>query len=570
MNNKKTSTFRQTWLRALWAARLFSKSDAGPKARVLAAALLTLMLGVNGLNVLSSYVSRNFMSAIAAQNMPGFIHHAILWIAVFAGSTIIAVIFRFAEERLGLLWREWLTRRTVTHYLDARTYLHLHATGGITNPDQRVAEDIRTFTTMTLSFVLMLLNATLTVVAFVGVLWTISWHLLCVAVGYAVIGSILTIFFGRPLMRLNYSQFDKEANFRADLIHVGDHADSIALQGWEDHLGKRLQRRVDDLVANFRRIIGINRNLGFFTTGYNHLIQIIPILIVAPMFIHGKFEFGVIAQSAMAFAALTGAFSLIVTQFQSISSYASVVTRLSEMTEMFDKAREDHSSGIQTTTVRDSITFNGLSVRDAENESAQIRDLTYTIPHGSRVLVNGGKNGAKENLFRATAGLHTLGNGRIGLPADTGAVAFLPDHPYLPPGTLRELLNRRDGSLSDKEVEHVLSLLNAEGVVSKAGGLDCEQPWGELLSLEEKQLVAVARVLLNQPRFVLLRKLGSTLDVTTHKRVLDLLTKQKITYVSIGNGEESPADYDVLIGLGDDGSWKATPLNKPPTSQTAT
>ena len=72
----------------------------------------------------------------------------------------------------------------------------------------------------------------------------------------------------------------------------------------------------------------MNRNLGFFTTGYNYLIQIIPALIVAPLFIRGEVEFGVITQSAMAFAQLLGAFSLIVNQFQSISSFAAVIARL--------------------------------------------------------------------------------------------------------------------------------------------------------------------------------------------------------------------------------------------------
>ena len=97
-----------------------------------------------------------------------------------------------------------------------------------------------------------------------------------VAVGYAVLGSLLAILLGRPLVGLNYRQLDREANFRSALIHVHEHAESVALMRREGRLTARLLRRLDDLVDNFRRITSVNRNLGFFTTGYNYLIQIIP------------------------------------------------------------------------------------------------------------------------------------------------------------------------------------------------------------------------------------------------------------------------------------------------------
>jgi len=139
---------------------------------------------------------------------------------------------------------------------------------------------------------------------------------------------------GRPLIRLNYDQLDKEASFRSGLIHVRDNADAIMLAREEDLQSAQLLVRLDDLVGNFRKITSINRNVGFFTTGYNWMIQIIPALIIAPAFIAGKIEFGVITQSAIAFSTPVAAFSLIVTQFQSLSSFAAVVARLSALAEV--------------------------------------------------------------------------------------------------------------------------------------------------------------------------------------------------------------------------------------------
>jgi putative ATP-binding cassette transporter len=211
----------------------------------------------------------------------------------------------------------------VGQYIDRGIYLHMSQEGAVSNPDQRITEDIRQLTTTTLSFVLMVINGTLTVLSFSGVLWTISPKLFLIAVLYAVAGSALTIWLGRPLIKLNYRQADCEANFRSELIWTHDHANEIAREGNQATTRDRLLARVDDVVGNLRRVISINRNLNFFTSGYNYLIQLIPILIVAPLFIRREVEFGVIGQATMAFATLLGAFSLVITQFQAISAYAS-------------------------------------------------------------------------------------------------------------------------------------------------------------------------------------------------------------------------------------------------------
>src|SRR6516165_3449227 len=314
------------------AVRDFMTSEVRWRACGLFALLIAFALTLNGLNVVNSYVGRDFITAISHRDWTGFIRQAVRYVGVFAGSTAVAVLYRFTEERLGLFWRVWLTRRIVRRYLADRTYLHLKESATIENPDQRIADDVRAFTSTTLSFTLMFMNGALAVLSFSGVLWTISPFLFGVAIGYAVLSTLATIYLGRPLIGLNYRQLDREANFRSDLIHVGENAESAALLRHEGRLTARLLRRIDGFVDNFRRITSVNRNLNFFTNGYNFLIPIIPMLIVAPLFIRGKAEFGVITQSAMAFALVVGGFSVIVNQFQSISSFAAVIARLSALT----------------------------------------------------------------------------------------------------------------------------------------------------------------------------------------------------------------------------------------------
>jgi vitamin B12/bleomycin/antimicrobial peptide transport system ATP-binding/permease protein len=324
---------KTTAIRFVRAVRTFAQSEVGWKAKLIFAALVLLLCAANALNVINSYVGRNFMTAIADRDMSGFVRQAFVYVGVFAALTLVAVIARFGEERLGLLWRDTMTRGILRRYFADGTYQRLNASGTIANPDQRISEDVRAFTVTTLSFALMALNSVFTIVAFSGVLWTISPLLFGVAVLYAAIGSLFTFVFGRPLIKLNYDQLDKEASFRSQLIDVRNNAEAIMAARDEGSQMTQLLSRLDDLVANFRTIASINRNVGFFTTGYNWMIQIIPALIIAPAFIERKIEFGVITQSAVAFTTLVAAFSLIVTQFQSLSSYAAVVARLSALVE---------------------------------------------------------------------------------------------------------------------------------------------------------------------------------------------------------------------------------------------
>jgi putative ATP-binding cassette transporter len=314
------------------------------------AAILALLLAANGLNVANSFVNRNLMSAIAARHVAEFVRQAQFTLTVFAGSTIVAVLARFAEERLGLLWREFVTERCVAAYMVNGTYNRLAMSGELANPDQRIAEDTRTFTATTLSFALMTINSAFTILSFSGVLWSISPLLYVISVVYAALGSYLTIKLARPLVKLNSDQLDREASFRSALIHVRDNAESIMLRSEGDREVARLRERLGALAENFRRVTAVNRNVGFFSTGYNWLIQLIPILIIAPAFMRGEIEFGVITQSAMVFTTLVAAFSLVVTQFQSLSSYAAVVSRLGSLLDAFESQAPAPGSGSASST----------------------------------------------------------------------------------------------------------------------------------------------------------------------------------------------------------------------------
>ncbi|PQJ96377.1 ABC transporter [Chromatium okenii] len=551
---------RAVWNRFFQMLADLNRSEVGGKARMLFVLLIIFMFSINGLNVLNSYVNRDFMTAIEHQNMDSFVFYALLYLGVIAVATVVAVLYRYAEERLALLWRKWLTQHAIDRYLSDRTYFRLHSNETLSNPDQRISEDIRALTATTLSFTLMFLNASFTVVAFSGVLWSISPLLFLVAVTYAILGSLLAIYLGKPLVKLNYDQLDREANFRSRLVHVRENAESVALLRREGRLKARLRDRLDDLTANFQHIIVINRNLGFFTTGYNYLIQLIPAFIVAPLFITGHADFGVITQSAVAFAHLLGAFSLIITQFQSISAYTAVVSRLNALRDAMKEPRLSSSPTVEFSPAGGSVAFEQLTLYSPRDGHSLVQDLSLSIPAGVCLLVRSTSESAEKALFRATADLWSHGKGRILHPGHD-EIFFLPERPYLPPGTLREVLLRtgQERGVPDWRICDSLASLNLEHALVKAGGLDVEQNWSDLLSLGEQQRLAFARVLLAAPQFVFLDHPSRSLSECAVGELLNLLRHHDITYLTLGDVADDPRFYDRLLTIADDGSWQLRP-----------
>ena len=555
MSEQPVAFDRVTGRRFVRAVKYFLTSEVRWQARGLFALLFAFAFAINGLNVLNSYVGRDFMTAIAHRDQAGFIRQAVLYVGVFALSTAIVVVYRFTEERLGLFWRVWLTRRIIGQYFSDRTYLHLKEAATVENPDQRIAEDVRTFTATTLSFTLMFMNGALAVLSFSGVLWTISPFLFGVALGYAVIGTLATIYLGRPLIGLNYRQSDREATFRSDLIHVRENAESIALLRREGRLTARLLQRIEDLADNFRRIVAVNRNLSFFTTGYNYLIQIIPMLIVAPLFIRGKVEFGVITQSAMAFTTLLGAFSLIINQFQSISSFAAVIARLSALVGAVEKGPPSGRTGVALVRDDGRIAYEGLTLNSPEGGHEVLKKLTADIPRGTRVLIIGPNEAARMALFRATAGIWPAGVGTLVRPP-LEEIFFLPQRPYLPPRTLRDLLlTGQEQVMTDDEITAALHEAGLDSLPARAGGLDSEHDWPTMLSVAEQQLLALTRVTLARPAFAMLDRVTAVLKPAQVRQALRRFDENSITYITFAEDAESLELYDALLEIDADGAW---------------
>ncbi len=268
---------------------------------VLLAIVLLLSIAVTGINVGFSYIGNFFTNALVSKDQA----RAYLFVGVyFAGFLLgipIVALYGYMQSYLGLRWRAWLTDHFLGTYFQGRTYYDIEITATIDNPDQRISEDIRNFTRVTLSFLLILLGSFMDVVSFAGILWAKSRLLVGVVLAYSLIGTLLTMLMGRRLVRLNYDQLRYEADFRYALVHVRDNAESIAFYRGEVQEVQRIRSRFGQVLRNYNLLIGWQRNLSFFTTAYRYLPVVLPYLVLFPQYFSGKIQFGDMTQANFAF-----------------------------------------------------------------------------------------------------------------------------------------------------------------------------------------------------------------------------------------------------------------------------
>jgi vitamin B12/bleomycin/antimicrobial peptide transport system ATP-binding/permease protein len=553
----------RTWSRFVRISKPYFTSDSRRQALGLLAALFVLLLTTSGLNVGISYVGRYFMTALADRQAHQVYVFALMYLGIFAAAAAVGAFSRYFELLLGLRWREWLTQRIVRQYLASQAYFRVNAQTEVDNPDERISEDIRSFTSTALSFVIMTTNAVITVAAFAGVLWSITPWLVAAGVLYPLAGTALIVFMGRRLVALNNLQLKKEADFRFELVHVRTHAESVALVQSEQKAEARLGGRLDALIANYLAIIKILRNLAFIQGGYNYLDQLIPVLIVAPLYLRGEVEFGVVTQAAMVFSQIFNAFSLIAEKFQDLSAFAAVVGRVGALEEAIGEAAESTGQPIHVAEAEAPVAYQQVTLRGPKDDRLLVQDLSLEVPRGRRVLLTGPNGAGKSALCRATAGLWAKGNGRICRPVGQ-RVMFLPEQPYMAPGTLRDqfLPAARDGAVSDEQILDALRKVHLETLTRQVGGLNVEQDWETTLSLGERQLIAFARLLLAEPEFAFLDGAASALNEARRTEVYQLLARTGISYISVGDRQPSfLGSHDTLLELRSDGSWSAGPIN---------
>jgi vitamin B12/bleomycin/antimicrobial peptide transport system ATP-binding/permease protein len=517
--------------------------------------LLFLSFIVSSLNVILSYIFRFIDNALTAKppNQPLF------WqiIGVYAVTLVIAVPiivgYIYIRKKLALFWREWLTNTFLDGYFKDRAYYELDSNSANTvfdNPDQRITQDIKSFTETVLDLMLDILSSILDLIAFTGILFSISRELTFGLLGYAGLGTAIAVAIGTRLIKLNFDQLRKEGDFRYGMVHVRNNAESIAFYRGEGLERHQVEGRLGKVIDIVNRLIIWVSMLNVFQYGYRYFARLVPYLIIAPIFFANKIDFGAISQGIFAFQMVLDALSIIPNRIDTISLFAASIERLGMLFERFrNKGLQESIAGQEQIQNHLSTHFkaNQLTLRTPSSEQTLFQNLSFDLESPQSMLVVGTSGSGKSSLLRAIAGLWRNGSGSIESP-DLQEVLFLPQKPYMLLGTLREQLiypNLRQ-NITDKEIQEALVLVNLEDLSERMGGLDAEKDWPAVLSMGEQQRLAFARIFLSQPKYVILDEATSALDVANERRLYEQLKSLGATFISVGH-RPSLRDYHQIV-----------------------
>ena len=553
---------RQAW-RLAWP---YWKSEEKWSAIALLGAIVALNLFNVWLNVRFNYWNNDFYNALQQYQWREFWRQFAIFGAIALASILTGVYSFYLRGILHIRWRRWLTNRFLRDWMKDQSYYRMQFDQTTTdNPDQRISEDLDRFATITLALSLGLLSAVVTLVSFLSILWTLSGaltiplgggvsidipgYMVFAALIYAAAGTMLTRWIGRPLIRLNFDQQRYEADFRFSMVRLRENAENVAFYGGEARELDTFQTRFARVIANWWGIIKRRKKLAWFTYGYDQIAIVFPFLVAAPRYFNKVIQLGGLMQIASAFRQVQESLSFIISSYTEIAEYQAVVQRLSGFRGRMNEIEAQRQSPQPIEIERGGT---GLDVEALDLNLPDGRllrpDIALAAGPGSPLLVTGPSGSGKSTLLRAIAGLWPFGRGRIRITESRSL--FLPQRPYLPLGTLAEILVYPHAA-TDFPRDKLAEALRAVGLPQLVDRLDEDGNWALRLSIGEQQRLAFARVLLARPEIVFLDEATSALDEAAEMSLYRLLREApwRPTIVSVGHHGTLRRFHDTVVDL---------------------
>ncbi len=492
---------------------------------------------------------KEFWDNVQNYNLDGFI--AGLWLFVFLATLhVCTYVYRaYVISALIIRWRKWLTEHYLARYLRDGNYYSVQLTDKKTdNPDQRIADDLNQFVSLTITLTISIITDISMLVTFGVILWGLSkavsfsvmgvdinlpdGYLFYLALIYAVLGTLITFLMGRPLVLLNFRQQRFEADFRFSLIRLRENAESVAIYKGEKEENKRFNSLFFDVVANYVNLIKKTKDLGFFTLGYMQTAVIFPILISAPMYFSKLLTIGDLMQINSAFGKVLDSLSTLISNFSSLAEWKAVIDRLSLFEASMKSAEHLQKPQVQTSEI---VGVKDLSIYKPDG-TMLVCNLTLQLAKGDSLLIQGHSGCGKSTLLRTMAGIWPYAKGQIFLDAKK-KILFLSQKPYMPLGTLRSGI-LYPNSLSDVN-EKIDTYLEKVGLSYLKKSLDVIDDYSHILSLGEQQRIAFLRVLLLKPDVVFLDEVTSALDEDNELLLYRMIKEELKDTIIISVGHRS-------------------------------
>jgi putative ATP-binding cassette transporter len=480
--------------------------------------------------------SKFFFDALQYKNEHRILLSIYLVLGLALVSALTGALLQQVRMRFQLRWREWMTKTLVRRWMERRRFYQLSILDLVDNPEARIAEDGRLAIELFVDFTAGVTNAALTAASFVSVLWFIGGSLTLFGVeipGYLVIAAVLysgitsfgVLLIGRPLVARVERKAAAEADFRYELTRTRENAETIALIGGDEDERVKLAASFDTLALRWLKVIGSQTRMMLLSGGNNVLAPVIPLLLGAPKYLAGELSLGDLMQAAAAFAQVQNALNWLSDNSLRLADWFASARRVAALDAAYTRldtlAEGPGGHAIDLGFSDDGALYlRGLSIAQHDGK-VMLADAEVRILPGEKVLVKGDSGTGKSTLIRAMAGLWPWGSGQILRPRDA-RIAFMPQRPYIPLGTLRHALDYPHDAMpiAPGRTEQMLRACGLDHFIER---LDDEDHWSGILSGGEQQRLAFARVLLKRPDIIIMDEPTSALDELSQTRMMELL-----------------------------------------------
>ncbi len=539
--------------------RAILASPVGKRVIVLTAALVVAILITSYGQVILNDWNQPFYDALTRRDLNEFLYQLGVYFVIVSFLLVLDVSQRWITETFKFRLREGLTRDLLKLWMAPRRAFWLATSGnqlGV-NPDQRISEDAEKLCNISADLSIGLFRASVLLVSFSGVLWTVSddftfrvggtdyavpGFMLWAAIAYAIVGSLLSYFVGRGLISRNADRYAREADLRFSLVRISEHVDGIALAAGEADERRRVEMHVSNVMLAMRRLVRGLTNLTWVTAGFGWISGIAPTLIAAPLYFTGKTSFGGMMLAAAAFIQAQGSLRWFVDNFGAIADWRATLLRVANFRAalLATESNEEVGSRIEYVDGEPgAMAFEKLEV-DSPVGRERFREQHVVIRAGEHVLICGTPGEGKTPLFRALSGLWPWGSGRIVRPRGESFMYVPRGTPYLPRGTLREVLAYP--LLTDRFDDHAyVQALEHTGLARYGKSLDSTQRWDRELREDDQMALALARVALHAPDWVVFDDTFSTMEDETLERFIDLFKNElkRTTIIHIGRSTQA-------------------------------
>ncbi|ANL42637.1 MULTISPECIES: ABC transporter ATP-binding protein/permease [Rhizobium] len=539
----------------------FWNSQVRGKVLFLATVLiLVILLTAYGQVILNEW-NAPFYDSLERRDLGEFFHQLEIFAMIAGTLLLLNVLQAWLNQMTALYMREGLSRDLVDQWLKRKRALRLASSGLIgVNPDQRLHEDSRNLAESTTGLVLGLLQSTILLVSFIGVLWELSsgfifhisghsfsipGYMVWAAIFYAASASVLSQVVGRKLVKLNADRFSKEAELRFTLMHANENMPAITVARGEENERRRINTDISSVLRVVKRLAMANTNLTWVSAGYGWLVIVIPIIVAAPAYFSGGLTLGQLMMSVGAFNQVNTALRWYVANFGPIAEWRATLMRVTDFRQALLDMDEDYDlkdSIAYENTAPDTLTLKDVVINAKIGEDIdecggfRLRETDVVIKAGEKVMINGDHSVNRKLLFQAMAGLWPCGSGTMGLPP-VDDILFVPQIAYVPGGTLLEALAFPE-SADAYEKSAVEAALEKAGLHSLITRLDTRARWDKLLDSDEQKAIGFARLLLVRPRWIVFDEVLEGMEPEWQETMSKLLTSMPETgMIYIGRSE---------------------------------